>query len=302
MALTTSSVSPLLVEGIRKLVGDEFRRYPLEYPDYLNTYTSRKNFEFDREVVGLGSLTFKTEGGAITMTDPVVGREKRYTHAAFALGVRTTWEAEDDELYGFIRRTLSSLGKSANETLNIEGAGLFNRMDSGDTTPFTGFDTLSLLNASHTHPLGSTMAYTSNRTAADISESVLQSALIQFEKIQDAADNRIDVGRPAKLIITPDQMFLVREILESEGKPFTADNTKNVLKGIITPVVLHFGITGLGRWLIQAEQHDCNFFMRTAPVLDSYDDKSTKSQVNTIATRFALGFGDWRSVYGSPGV
>lgn len=301
MAITTSTVSPLLVEGIRKLVGDEFRRYPLEYPDYLNSLTSRKNFEFDRETVGLGSLTFKAEGGAITMTDPTVGREKRYTHAAFALGVRTTWEAEDDELYGFIRRTMSSLGKSANETLNIEGAGLFNRSDSGDSVPYTGFDTLSLLNASHTHPLGSTMAYTSNRTAADLSESVLQSALIQFEKIQDAADNRIDVGHPSRVVIAPDNMFLIREILESEGKPFTADNTKNVLKGIVTPTVLHFA-TDADRWIIQAEQHDMNFFMRTAPVLDSYDDKSTKSMVNTIAVRFSLGFGDWRSVYGSPGV
>ncbi len=301
MPITTSSVSPLLVEGIRKLIGDEFRRYPLEYGDYLNTHTSRKNFEFDRETVPVGSLTLKTEGGPITITDPTVGREKRYTHATFALGVRTTWEAEDDELYGFIRRTFSGLGRSANETLNIEGAGLFNRSDSGDSTPFTGFDTLSLLNASHTHPLGSAMAYTSNRTAADLSESVLQSALIQFEKIQDAADNRIDVGRPSKVIIAPDNMFLVREILESEGKPFTADNTKNVLKGIVTPVMLHFA-TDPDRWLIQAEQHDMNFFMRVAPVLDSYDDKSTKSMVNTIATRFSLGFGDWRSIYGSPGV
>lgn len=301
MAITTSSVSPLLVEGIRKLVGDEFRRYPLEYPTYLNTHTSRKNFEFDRETVGIGSLTFKAEGDAIVMSDPAVGREKRYTHAAFALGVRTTWEAEDDELYGFIRRTMSGLGKSANETLNIEGAGLFNRSDSGDTTPFTGFDTLALLHATHTHPLGSTMAYTSNRATADLSESVLQSALIQFEKIQDAADNRIDVGRPSKVVIAPDNMFLVREILESEGKPFTADNTKNVLKGIVTPVVLHYA-TDADRWLIQAESHDMNFFMRVAPVLDSYDDKSTKSMVNTIAVRFSLGFGDWRSVYGSAGV
>jgi hypothetical protein len=299
--ISTNTVSPLLVEGIRKLVGDAFRRYPLEYADYLNVNPSHKNFEFDRETVGLGSLTAKAEGAPITMTDPVVGREKRYTHATFALGVRTTWEAEDDELYGFIRRIMASLGKSANETLNIEGAGLFNRSDSGDSVPFTGFDTLSLLNTSHTHPLGSTMAYTSNRFSLDLSESALQTALIQFEKIQDAADNRIMVGRPQKLVIAPDNMFLVREILESEGKPFTADNTKNVLKGIVTPTVLHFA-TDADRWLIIAEENDLNFFMRTAPVLDSYDDKATKSMVNTIATRFSLGHGDWRAVIGSPGV
>jgi len=302
MAINTGTVTPLLVEGIRKLVGDRFRRYPLEFKDYLNMNTSKKNYEFDREVAGIGSLTIKAENAPITMFDPRVGRQKTYTHVAFAGGIRVSWEAEDDELYGFIKHAMSSLGDAANETLNIEGAGLFNRADSGDSSPFTGFDTLALLHDTHTNLDGTaTLSYADNRLLADISESVLQTALIQFRQVKDASDNRVFMGRPQKLVLHSDNMFLIKEILESEGKPFTADNTKNVLKGIITPVVLTYA-TDSDRWLILAENHDLNFFMRTPPVMDSYDDKATKSMVNTVALRFTLGFGDWRGVIGSPGV
>jgi hypothetical protein len=301
MAITTGTVTPLLTEGIRKIIGDAFRRYPLEFSQYLNVNSSRKNFEFDRETVGLGSLATKAENAPIAMLDPLVGREKRYTHQTFAAGVRVSWEAQDDELYGFINRVMNSLGSAANETMNIEGAGVFNLADSGDTGALTGFDTNSLLNTAHTHPAAASMTYTSNRLSLDLSESALQTALIQFETVQDAVDNRITFGKPNKLVIAPDNMFLVREILLSEGKPFTADNTTNVLRGIITPIILHFA-TDVDRWLILAQDHDLNWFMRVPPVMDRYDDKSTKSMVVTIAGRWSRGFGEWRPVVGSPGV
>lgn len=297
---TQPNFSNLLQLGVRKLVGTNFKRRELEPPRYLNMTTSSKAFEFDQEVTLISTLTPKPENGAIDIIDPRVGRQKRYTHAAHAGGVRASWEAKMDELFGFVAKVFGALGDAARETINIEGAKPFNLADSGDTGFIPGFDTLALLHDAHTGPYGEALSYGDNRLSADLSETTIANALIQFEKIEDANGNKIAVS-PQKLVIGPDAMFLVKEILQSQGKPFTADNTINVLRGILDVVILHYA-TDPDRWLIQGDGHDMQFLMRVAPVLDEYDDKATKSMVKTIATRFSYGHGEWRHVVGSPGI
>lgn len=300
MALNTSSVAPLLVEGIRKLVGDQFRRRPLEMAQYANMLTSRKNFEFDREVAEVGPLAPKSENAPVTLFDPRVGRQKTYSFVTYAGGIRVSWEAESDELYGFIRRALGSLGRAANETMNIVGADLFNLADSGDSNPITGFDTLALLHDTHTGPNGETITYNDNRLAFDLSESYLQTLLIQFEKIADPSGNLLNFDAK-NILFHPDNMFLLQEILKSEGKPFTADNTLNVLRGKLTPVMLHYA-TDSDRTIVSASENDLNFWTRSAPTVSNYDDNSTKSMVTDVTMRIGRGFGYWQSVIGSPGV
>ncbi len=297
--LNTGSVAALTLEGIRKLVGDEFGRYELEFSQFLNTNQADKGTMTDREVVGIGTLTSKAQNAAIALTDPRVGRSRDYVAQAFAGGIRVSWEAEMDELYGFIRKHMGTLGQAANETLNIETAGIIDRGDEGDSPSILGFDGEELFHNTHTNlDGGDTLTYKDNRLQLDVSESALQTVVTQFQKVRDASDNRVNVGPATSLFHTPDDWLLIREIVESSGKPFTPDNTTNVLRGQITPKMLHY-VTDADRWFVQAARHDMNFFMRAAPVVDSYDDKATKSTVSTIALRFTFGFGDWRGVIGS---
>jgi len=297
MAINTTAVAPLLLEGIRKLIGDDFKRRPIEVGQFANMLTSKKNYEFDREVATVGVLAPKAENAPVVLFDPRVGRGKTYQWAVYAGGIRVSWEAESDELYGFIRRALGSLGKAANETINIVGADLFNLMNSA-TMP--GFDGNALLFDTHTGPGGGALAYADNLLSFDLSESYLQTALIQFEKVQDASGNLIMMS-PNKILYHPDNMFLLKEILQSEGKPFTADNTTNVLRGVLTPVMLHY-VTDTDATLILADGHDLNFWTRSAPVVDNYDDKSTKSMTTDIMLRIGRGHGEWRHAIGSIGV
>ena len=299
--ITQAAVQPLNLEGIRKLVGDGFTRYPLISGFYLNQNSSKKRQEFDREVTGYGPLQIKEENKGMVMLDPKVGREKTYTHVTFGAGVGASWEGRSDELYGFVRRHLNGLGLAANETVNIEQASLFDRADSGDAAPFTGFDGLALLHATHTNlDASDTLTYKSNRLTLDISDAMLQTALIQFEKVRDAADNRISMGQKTMLVYAPDNMHLIKQLLNSNGIPFQNTDTPNVLMGQFEPRMLTYA-TAAKRWLLIKENHDLNFFMRTAPVVDSYEDKITKAIINDIRLRFTLGFGEWRPVIGSPG-
>jgi hypothetical protein len=299
--INTGTVSPLLVEGIRELVGHGYARLPLEGATYLNMLTTRKNYEFDRETANIGTMVAKAENAPVVLSDPRVGREKRYNTSTTAGGVRVSWEADADELYGFINDIFGGLGASANETMNVQMADIANNAAAASpTAEFQGFDGRSLLHTAHTGPDEEALSYNSNRFAVDLSESALQSALIQFTDVRDAVDNRIAVS-PEKLLFHRDNMFLVREILETEGKPFSSDNTKNVLKGVLTPVMLNYQ-TDETQWMILGNGHKLNWFMRTPPTMKSYDDNSTLSMVTILVYRHAKGFSDWRQVIGSPGV
>jgi hypothetical protein len=302
MALDIGNIAPLTLEGIRKLTGDAYKRYELEYTNFTNVNKATKGVMFDREVATIGALTLKPENAPIVVTDPRVGRVRNYPMFVFAGAVRASWEAETDDLYGFIRRNMQALGKAANETENIEVANLINLVTSA-TLP--GFDGLSLLHDTHTNLDGSdTLTYKDNLLGTqDISESSLREALAQFETIRDAAGNRVQFGRSYKIIHSTADMFLLQELLRSSAKVAVeySAGVINVLNGAFTPFLSHYQ-TDTDQWLVQAEEHDMNFFRRVAPVVDSYDDKATLSTVNTIADRFGYGFGDWRPCMGSLGV
>lgn len=301
MALDLGNIAPLTLEGIRKLTGDAYMRYELEYTNFTNVNKATKGVMFDREVATIGALTLKPENAPIVVTDPRVGRVRNYPMFVFAGAVRASWEAETDDLYGFIRRNMQALGKAANETENIEVANLLNLATSA-TLP--GFDGLALLSDTHTNLDGSdTLSYKDNLLGTqDISESSLREALAQYETIRDAAGNRVQFGRNYKIIHSTADMFLLQELLRSSAKVATeySAGVINVLNGRFTPFLSHYQ-TDSDQWIVQAEEHDMNFFRRVAPVVDSYDDKATLSTVNTIADRFGYGFGDWRPCMGSAG-
>jgi len=307
MALDSGSIAPLTLEGIRKLTGDAYKRYDLEYTNFTNVNKADKAVMFDREVATIGTLTLKPENAPIVVTDPRVGRVRNYPQFVFAGAVRASWEADMDDLYGFIRRNMQALGKAAAETENIEVANLLNLATSA-TLP--GFDALALLHDTHTNLDGSdTLAYKDNLLGTqDISESSLREVLVQYETVRDAAGNRISMGHDYKLIHSTADMFLLAELMRSPGKvgPLSGavahtSGVINVLQGAFTPFLSHYQ-TDTDQWIVLASEHDMNFFRRVAPVVDSYDDKATLSTVNTIADRFGYGFGDWRPAMGSLGV
>lgn len=307
--ITLATVGPLTLEGIRKLSGDGMKRFPFQGGMFLNMNSSKKNYEFDQEVAGLGpnAIKAKAENAPITLSDPRVGRQKRYVHTTFAGGVSASWEAKQDELYGFVRRHLGDLGGAMTEIMNIEATKVFDAADSGDAsatpaiTPLTGYDALSLLNTAHTNLDGTnTLDYKSNRVAVDLSDAAIMTGQISLRKAKDASGNKVNMGPANRLLVAPDNMFLVRQILETEKVPFSNENTKNVIAGSLSVTFVEYSIRAK-RWILLCANHDLNWFMRTPPVANAYDDQSNLATVMTLAARWTEGFGDWRQAYGSPG-
>jgi len=297
MASTRSAFSALLAPGLRKVYFDEFKVIPEEYSKIFNILTSKRAYETDLNVAGLGRFERKDEHQPITYDDPIQGKEVTYTHNSFGLGFRVSREAYDDDLYDVFKKMSKQLGTSARQTVEIEAAALLNDAMTGSL--YTGFDGAALL-ASHTLTVGGTYSNYPGATHVDLSISSLRAAMENME--QTVNERGLPIFTPgSKLIVAPAFQWIAKEILGSDAKPYTADNELNVFKDSgLSYMTYHYWVSSAS-WLLVAPnaQHDIKFFWRTKPEFRNSDDYDTLDAKFSGFMRFSVGFGDWRGVYGS---
>jgi hypothetical protein len=171
------------------------------------------------------------------------------------------------------------------------------------STSFVGFIAAeSLCSTSHARIDGG--AAQANRPSPDIGFSVtgIQALLVRFENLVNER-GLTELLQPSMFLVTPTNKFNAREILGSAHKPFTADNEINsLLEEDMGWMVNHY-LTTATYWfgLCSKSVHDLNFFIRTPPSFDSFDDPWTGNAVFTVWQRHIPGFGRWKGIDGSTG-
>lgn len=306
MTVSRSQFLVLLEPGQSNIWMEAYPQRPLEWPVMLNTRTAQKAVIHDHKLTGFGALTKKAEGEPIVYMDPIDGATKNYTPVRFAGGYKITQEMIDQELYGQVLKFETDMMGSAidgQETIaaNILN-GAFGTTDS-DGYSSTGFDGLQLCSTAHTRLDGGTNI--ANRPAADgdLSLTGLQNAVIAYENLKSDR-GRTQVIRPVRLIISPEDRFTARELLNSEYKPGTANNDINALQDDNLSFSVNHYKTDNNSWFLQGDKHDCNFIWDTKPRQatsndgDGFDTEVTRRK---IVQGFVVGFGEWRGMFGSNG-
>ena len=155
------------------------------------------------------------------------------------------------------------------------------------------------------HPLVSG-GTNSNRptTASDLNETSLESAIIQISNWTDERGLLV-AGKPKKLIIPPDLMFIAQRLLKTEGRVGTADNDINAVRsmGVIPGgfSVNHY-LTDTNAWFITTDiPNGLKYFVRT-PMSTSMDgDFDTGNARYKARERYSFGVSDALGIFGSPG-
>lgn len=300
MPTTTGQFSQLLAPGLRKIFFQHLKERPPQYSKIANMLTSSRAYEEDLEMAGLGSMPQKPEGTSIVYQDPIQGGKKRYTHISFGLGFRVTTEMYEDDLYGPMKKMTKELGKAAR---NVREIRFFNVLNNAFTTEF-GFPknnvNEALISTSHTLIGGGTL---SNRSAtdADLGVAALEAAVLLFDNLTD--ENGIPmVMKPKWLIVPPATKQVATEILGSEFRPYTADNTVNAViqNDSFTCEVVNY-LTDPDSWFLLSDDHNLNFFERAAVRFQNGDDFDTGDAKFKAFQRFSVGASEWRGIFGSLG-
>jgi|TARA_R110000803_G_scaffold50289_1_gene104403 hypothetical protein len=300
MAMNRASFAKMLEPGLNTLFGLEYDTYPAEYAAVFESNTSQKAFEEDVLLQGFASAPTKTEGAAVSYDAASQQWTARYQHETIALAFSITEEAEEDGQYGSIAsRYTKALARSMASTKEIKAANVLNNAQAG---AFTGGDGVTLLSASH--PTTGGVQSNVLATAADLSETSLESVLIQISDMKDDRGLRI-AAQGTQLVIPTAYQFVAERLLESNLRTGTADNDINAVKsGGYLPKGYHVmrRLSDADAWFIQTDVPDgLKMFQRSPMKKGMEGDFETGNVRYKVRERYSFGFTDWRGIFGSEG-
>ena len=301
MALNRALFTKQLNLGLNTVFGMEYDRYPEQWREIYSTEQSQKAFEEDVQMIGFGAAPTKAEGAAISYESGREGFVSRYVHETIALAFSITEEAEEDGLYGSLgAKYARALARSMQHTKEIKGANILNNATSSSQL---GGDGQPLLSASH--PLGGG-GTASNKlgTAADLSETSLETLLIQIAQAED--DRGIPIALTGQKLIVPHNLvFIAERVLKSNLRPGTADNDINAMRnmGMIPGgVVVNQRLTDTDQYFIMTDCPDGMKHFVRAPIKKAVEgDFETGNLRYKVRERYSFGFTDWRAIFGSEG-
>ena len=296
--IVQGTLSELLAPGLNEVFNTAMNEAPSVWESLFNSNTSNRAWEEDISWTGFEPFQEYGELEDIDLRGVAQGPKTRYVHRKWGLGYQISQEAIDDNLYGTTTEFPAQLARAYRATKETIAATVFN---TGFTT-FVGADTKALFATDHTlyGPAGGTQANTFGTTRA-LSHTALKDAMINMKR-NKADDNIFSPVTPAILLV-PDQLeFTAREILQTTGMPYSADNTINAIQNSLQIVTWSY-LTDTNDWFLLAPkaQTKLKYWDRWSLKHVMKDNEDNQSMRHLSYARFSFGFSHWAGTYGVQG-
>ena len=301
MAISRAQLVKELEPGLNALFGLEYKRYENEASQIFDQESSDRAFEEEVMLSGFGTADVKPEGSGVQYDDAQETYTARYTHEPVALAFALTEEAIEDNLYDRISsRYTKALARSMATSKQVKGANVL--INAFAASGYGGGDGESL--CGNAHPTLNGNQSNIPTTAADLSETSLEQALIDIAGFQDERGLKI-AAQGMKMIIPKELQFTAERIMKSQGRVGTADNDINAIKNMgMVPqgfTVNHY-LTDTDAWFIKTDTpNGMKHFVR-APLKTAMEGDFDTGNVRYKAReRYSFGWSDWRGIYGNAG-
>lgn len=284
----------LLEPGLRKVFDDTLRERPSNIAILFDVQSSNKAVEHDLSETSL--LDFEPMNGAVPYDDMGEGYKTNYVHQELARGFKVERKLVDDDLYGVINRRPSRLGRSARRRREKDAASMFNNAFNAG---FKGGDGVSLCNSAH--PSNNSSATQSNTGTLVLNDVNLEATRRLMMGFQDDRQGIIEV-EPDFLLVPLALEQTAWEIINSKGKPDTANNNANFHMGKFKLLVWPNYLTSAAQWylmdsLMMKEYH--LWFDRITPEFQKDREFDTYNAKYSGYMRYSFGWSDWRALYGN---
>ena len=297
-AITRAQLLKELLPGLNALFGLSYKQYENQHTQIYETENSDRSFEEEVKLSGFANAPVKAEGAPLAYDSAQESYISRYTHETIAMGFSLTEEAVEDNLYDSLSaRYTKALARAMAYTKQVKAAAVVN-------TGFSvnGGDGVPLFSASH--PLVSGGVNSNLGTAADLSETTLEAAVIQINQWTDERGLLI-VAKPVKLIVPPQLQFVATRLLETEQRVGTADNDLNAIKsnGIFPQgyVVNNYLTDPKGYFINTDVPNGMKHFVRVAMKTGMDSDFDTGNARYKARERYSFGYSDHLGMWGSAG-
>lgn len=306
-AINRSDIVKQLIPGLHKVLGKEYGAVDNEHTNLFESLNSKRSFEEEVMMTGLGSAHVKSEGGAVQFDEARETWTARYVHETITKGFAITEEAYEDNLYDtFATMQAKMLGRSMANTKQVKAANVFNF---GHNTAYPGGDGVPLFSAAHPVVVGTQ----SNKVTTDLSEAALEQACIDISLFKD--ERGILIGAKQKSIhIPPALQFALFDLLRSDLSTTTATLGSDGITQVNNPNAIKQGgyfpggssinhrFTDTNQWQIRTDcMNGTKMFTRVGLSTADEGDFATGNIRYKARERYSFGWSDWRQWYGSDG-
>jgi hypothetical protein len=266
--------------------------------------TTDRSIEQFSQMAGTGALVQVPEGGATPTDDFVQGFDSTFRPLKYGLGIACSEELVADNKIGLVGRRAVALANSTVHTIESQAAAVFNNAFSTN-----GPDGVPL--CSNAHPLVKAGGVQSNilAAAADLDVTSLELALTDWETTKTAEGFFQAMSTP-RLLIAPANRWNAFEILKSQMRSDTANNTTNAFQmggengQAVSDILVWSYLTDPDAWFLVASPDETGllWLWRRQPYTREDYDESRETGYLYKRYRATCGFHDWKGVYGTPGV
>lgn len=296
---TTGFAPEILYPGLAAIWGQNYESYPKMYPKFMEMKTSNKRFEKEQGMSGFALASVKDEGDSVEFARLVQGFQKEYNHTTYGLGAIVTREMVEDDQYNVISRIPQLLAEAMGRTEETQATAVLNN---GFDAAFAGADGQPLFSTAHPNSgdAGGTQRNTPT-TAADLTQTSLESAIIDIMDFRDENNQRMNYSAKA-LIVSRSDYFNATKILQTKYKVGAADNDVNVISNLNLDLVVTNYLIDQDAWFVKTNaMHGLTFYTRRPATIERDNDISTQNLAIVTTMRFDTGYTDWRGAWASPG-
>jgi len=304
MTINSGAFSEALWPGIMKWFGDTYKDYEVMWPKLVDVHESDKQFEKFQGITNYGLAGLKDQGAGIPYRDKFQGFPREIVNLFYGIGSTITYEMMRYDQYDKFRKIPEQLAQSVRRTEETIITNLLNNGFSTASNPTTTADGLSLFNSAHRLVAANNVTQKNTpTTAADLSQTALEQAYIDISGFVDDQNLPI-VIKPKRLIVSKEQQFLARKILDTQYEVGSGNNTINPVSRANNPIELVWTpyLTDADAWFIKTDEADGLVMTNVDEVmLDRDNDFDTKNLKFSAMRGFGVGGVNYLGYYGSPG-
>ena len=293
-----SIVEPILNEafdGVYDQRADEWKQV------FVQQQGIPRNYHEEPVLYGFGAAPELPDGTAVTYQAGGVLFLQRYVYKVYGLAFALTKVLVEDGDHIRIGQTYAKhLAQSLIETKETLCANVLNR---AFTPGYLGGDGVTLV--ANNHPIAAGTFSNQLTTPANLSQTSLEQILIQIRNAVDNNGKRIRLN-PEKLVVSPSNVFQAEVLLKSVLRTGTADNDINPVKsmGLLAGGQANLSrLTSTTAWWVKTDAPEgLKLMMRRGLEKSMEGDFETDSTRFKSTERYAVGWTDPRTVYGTAGV
>ena len=260
--------------------------------------TSDKQFENVTGFSGFDQFINVGEAEDVPLMNVAQLYDKKFTHLKWAGAWQVSEEMQDDDNYELVASFARAFARAFRFTKEVN---LANVLNNGATATEQSADGSNIF-ATHTLWDGSTQI---NGVSTDFGVSAAQTMFNYFASLTDDRGLRINL-KPSMIFANPAMKWVIKETLNSEYKPFTANNEVNALNDETLTPYFWAELTDTDAWYVSCNPDDVNgnglrLYNRQDFTTSNDFDVKNLTMISVGRGRWSRGCIDFRQVYGSAG-